>query len=442
MMRLGYALYTLEKASATIVKCDLYFVSMKRERKQAVIEKIKISKPYFRLKIIVFSSICLFTILATAYILIQKDFLGKKDTSIVQKVISQDSTAPDLFGCTVQRAYAINKLFLQVYNAQWEGANGAIGDAFLYAATGDENLMSLYANKYRLLDMQNGTWVDDRAWICLAEMYWWNVTGRKNIQWVDDAKNRYLEARREGRLSHHEGFWSWYNYAPNMQGNYKMFTNSNMNQMVTVACWLFEATHEQRFYTDAMLVWNGDTKYPGVEKQFYRGEGKWQGNEGRAAFGKQFPWEGAGMCAIGASMFRMTGRIKYKKIVVETVRRIMDPANGWIDSIDYYQLRMDGNGAFVHFILDAYQIAPDQLPDIPGKIEKMLEHVWTNNHGGAAITLHRLIDNGIRNGWNPNGGEDGYKVDEVGTVHPQSQAVRAFGVFAYVLSTQKDSPQK
>jgi hypothetical protein len=179
-----------------------------------------------------------------------------------------------------------------------------------------------------------------------------------------------------------------------------------------------------------------------VEKQSYRGNGKWQGNEGQAAFGKQFPWEGAGMCAIGAAMFRMTGEVRYKKVVVETARRIMDPVNGWIDANDYYQLRMDGNGAFVHFILDAYQIAPDQLTDIPGKIEKMLEHVWTNHHGDAAITLHRPIDDGIRNGWNPNGGEDGYKVDEVGTVHPQSQAIRAFGVFAYVLHIQNSPLQK
>jgi hypothetical protein len=62
----------------------------------------------------------------------------------------------------------------------------------------------------------------------------------------------------------------------------------------------------------------------------------------------------------------------------------------------------------------------------------MLEHVWTNHRGRARVTLHRTSDHGIRNGWNPNGGEDGYGVDEVGTVHPQSQAVRAFGVYAYV----------
>jgi hypothetical protein len=152
-----------------------------------------------------------------------------------------------------------------------------------------------------------------------------------------------------------------------------------------------------------------------------------------AAFGKQIPWEGAEYCSIGAAMYRMTLDPKYKKIVVATAKRIMDPANGWVDSQDFYQLKMDGNGAFVHFILDAYLIAPDELPEIPGKIQKMLEHVWTNHQGKATVILHRLGDDGIRNGWNPSGGEDGYHVDEVGSVHPQSQAVRAFGVFAYVL---------
>jgi hypothetical protein len=77
-------------------------------------------------------------------------------------------------------------------------------------------------------------------------------------------------------------------------------------------------------------------------------------------------------------------------------------------------------------------IAPDELQDIPGKVEKMLDHVWTNHHGHALLMLHRTYDHGIRNGWNPNGGEDGYGVDEIGTVHAQGEALRAFGVFAYV----------
>jgi hypothetical protein len=116
----------------------------------------------------------------------------------------------------------------------------------------------------------------------------------------------------------------------------------------------------------------------------------------------------------------------------------MDPANGWVDPEHFYQVRMDGNGAFVNFLLDAYMTAPDELEEIPGKVEKMLEHVWTNHYGKASVTLHRTRDHGIRNGWNPHGGEDGYGVNEVGTVHPQSQALRAFGLYAFIKHTYLD----
>jgi len=340
----------------------------------------------------------------------------------------------ELYAQAVMRAYAIDGLFHEVYSPGWEGANGAIGDAYLFAANHDSSLLRLYTSVYDPRQMFNGTWVDDRAWICLAELYWWNFTGRKNRAWVEDAKQRYLEVRAEGRLSNHEGFWSWYNWSPKAKVKDTIITNSNTNEMVNVACWLYEATREQRFYRDAVLAWNGDSRYPGIEKQFYRGNGKWEGKPGRAAFGKQLPWEGASYCSIGAAMYRMTGDEKYKRIVVATAKRMMDPATGWVDPQDFYQLRMDGNGAFVNFILDAYLIAPDELADIPDKVEKMLDHVWTNHHGNATVILHRFRDDGIRNGWNPFGGEDGYGVDEVGTVHAQSQAVRAFGIFAYVLS--------
>ena len=345
----------------------------------------------------------------------------------------QKSPGLQLLERTVQRAYSVHKLFRRVYSAGWEGANGAIGAAHLFAVTHDTTLLTAYTTSMNLLNMYNGTWVDDRAWICLAEMYWWHFSGRNVKAWVQDAKKRYLDAKAEGRLSDHEGVWSWYNWPKNWKMDDKVFTNSNMNQMVSVACWLYEATKEKQFYNDAMLVWNGDSKYPGIEKSLYRGNGKWEGKPGLAAYGKQIPWEGAEYCSIGASMYRMTLDPKYKNIVVATAKRIMDPANGWVDSEDFYQLKMDGNGAFVHFILDAYLIAPDELPEISGKIQRMLEHVWTNHNGKATMILHRLGDDGIRNGWNPDGGEDGYHVDEVGSVHAQSQAVRAFGVFAYVL---------
>ena len=129
--------------------------------------------------------------------------------------------------------------------------------------------------------------------------------------------------------------------------------------------------------------------------------------------------------------------LKNRKIAVETAKFIMDPANGWVDPQDFYQIRMDGNGAFVHYLMDAYEIAPEELEDLPWKVERMLEHVWTNNYGNATVTLHRTGDHGIRNGWNPHGGEEGYGVGEIGTVHAQGEAARAFGVFAYFFARRE-----
>ena len=334
------------------------------------------------------------------------------------------------------RSYEIDSLFHVVYTPCWEGAYGAIGDAHLFAVTGDSSLLRFHSSEHDLRSMCSGNWVDDRAWVCLAEMYWWRFTGRTNVQWVADAMRRYMEARDQGRLCSHDGYWSWFNWPPNA-GIQQVFSNSNMNQMVSVACWLYEVTGEKQFLDDALLVWNGDRKFPGIEKMFYKGGGRWVGSGGLAAFGNPLPWEGAGYCSIGAALYRVTHESKYKTIAVETAKYIMNPRNGWVDPVDYYQLRMDGNGAFVHFLLDAYQIAPGDLRDLPGKIEKMLDHVWTNAHGHATVALHREFDNGVRNGWNPHGGEDGYKVDEVGTVHAQGEAVRAFGVFSYVLYSDR-----
>jgi hypothetical protein len=109
----------------------------------------------------------------------------------------------------------------------------------------------------------------------------------------------------------------------------------------------------------------------------------------------------------------------------------MDPKNGWVDATDFYQIHMDGNGAFVNYLLDAVGLAPKDLSGLMPKIERMLDHVWSNHEGKAKVMLHRASDDGIRNGWNPEGGEDGYGVNEVGTVHAQGEAARAFGIFAY-----------
>ncbi|MDH7515547.1 MAG: glycoside hydrolase family 76 protein [Bacteroidota bacterium] len=330
----------------------------------------------------------------------------------------------------VQRAYMIRDLYEKKYVPGWEAANGAIGDAYLFAVTGDSALLRFHMNVHPLTELFNGSWVDDRAWDALAELTWWEFTGRTNRLLVESARERYLSAKREGRLSNHEGFWSWYNWPPSYTAE-PVFTNSNMNQMVNVACRLYEATGDRTFLDDARKVWHGDGKTPGIEKMWYRGKGLWKGTEGPAAFGKQLPWNGAECCSIAAALYRVTNDPKYRDIAVATARRILDPKTGWVHPERFYQLHMDGNGAFVHYLFDAYSIAPDKLADVPSKVERMLEHVWSNSDGKARVTLHREADHGIRNGWNPQGGEDGYGVDGIGTLHAQSQALRAFGVFCY-----------
>jgi hypothetical protein len=340
-----------------------------------------------------------------------------------------DVTSPEVW---TGRALLVSRKFHEVYTPCWEGAYGAFGDAHLFRATGDSSLLRFHAVTHDLTAMCAGTWVDDRAWVCLAELEWWRVTGRTHMGWIADAVSRYDAARAEGRLSDHEGYWSWYNWSPAHRVNEPIFTNSNMNQLVAVACGLYEATGRKRFLDDALLVWNGDGRVPGIEATLYRGNGLWEGREGRAAFGKELPWGGLAYASIGAALYRATGDRKYREIAVATVRRIMDPRTGWVDPENFYQIRMDGNGNFVQFLLDAWEIAPAELSAVPGMVRTMLQHVWTNDRGTASVVLHRGSDHGIRNGWNPRGGEEGYGVDEVGTVHAQGEAAKAFGYYADV----------
>ena len=333
-----------------------------------------------------------------------------------------------------ERAVAVSNQFHKVYTPCWEGAYGAIGDACLFALTGDSSLFRFHIVQHDLRRMCDGTWVDDEAWVCLAELKWWEVTGKGNRGLLLDAIRRYGEMREQGRLSSHEGFWTWYNWPPGANVGERIFTNSNMNQMAAVACGLFQATGDRQFLRDALLVWNGDGNIPGIEKQWYRGKGVWKGRPGQAAFGKELPWDGLGCASIAAALWKATGDRKYLTIAVATARRMLDPSTGWVDSTCFYQIRMDGNGAFVNFLFDVYAIAPSELADFPLKVERMLEHVWTNHEGRSTVTLHDARDHGIRNGWNPAGGEDGYRVGEIGTVHAQGEAARAFGVFAYYRS--------
>ncbi|MBF8296428.1 MAG: hypothetical protein HW389_2973 [Bacteroidetes bacterium] len=109
--------------------------------------------------------------------------------------VGQDQQQPNglqLLEQTIKRTYAVNRLFYQVFNPGWEGANGAIGNAHLFAVTHDSSLLKLYTTVLDPQKLYNGGWVDDRAWVCLADMYWWDLTGRTNKAWVEDAKKRYL----------------------------------------------------------------------------------------------------------------------------------------------------------------------------------------------------------------------------------------------------------
>jgi hypothetical protein len=357
-----------------------------------------------------------------------KDSLPAAATSAENSTSAMDSTTQRGW---VARALAVSRKFHAVYTPCWEGAYGAMGDALLFAATRDSSLLQFHLVDHPLQAMCEGTWVDDRAWVCLAELDWWQVTGRTNMGLVMDAAKRYHEAKDQGRMSSHEGFWSWYNWPPRASVDERIFTNSNMNQMVTVACRLYEATTDKGYLKDAVLIWNGDKEHPGIEKTWYVGKGRWSGRPGHAAFGNELPWEGTGYCSVASALYHVTRDKRYRDIAIQTAERIFDPASGWVDAQDYYQLRMDGGGAFVHFLLDAYAIAPGDLADVPVKLERMLQHVWTNHQGTSSVTLHRLTDHGIRNGWNSNGGEEGYGVGEIGTVHAQGEAARAFGAFVY-----------
>ncbi|MDD5065540.1 MAG: hypothetical protein PHF84_00700, partial [bacterium] len=314
----------------------------------------------------------------------------------------------------MDQAEKIDSLFRVVYKPDWRGAYGLIGQSYLYKITKDQSYLNFIIKK-NIIKLDNGEWVDDVAWDCLAILYWWDVTGQANSEWLMNVKKRYDKARKDKLLKHDDGYWTWYNVKKRIFQFDKRFTNSNMNQMVIVACWLYRATGERKYLNDALLVWNGDNNFPGIEKKLYKGKGKWEGRPGKAAFGAELPFNGAGYLSIGSALYNATQDQKYKKIVIDTAKYILNPKNGWVEDVYFYQKYVDGNGAFVNFLMDAYSIAPNELSDVLKKCKKMLDHVWTNNYGKSKVILHREIDNGIRHGWNPYGGEDGYYPDEIGT---------------------------
>ena len=332
----------------------------------------------------------------------------------------------------LDQAEKIDNQFRSVYKADWRGAYGLIGQAYLYKLTKNKSYLDFITKENNILKLDNGEWVDDVAWVSLAILNWWDATGRKNDKWFNNVKKRYDRARKSGLLLHEAGYWTWYNYKKRWFFNPgKRFTNSLMNQMVIIACWLYEVTKEKKYLEDALLIWNGDEKYPGIEKQLYKGNGIWKGKPGKAAFGAELPFNGAGYLSVGSALYKVTKNEKYKKIVIDTTKYLLNPKNNWVAEKYFYQKYVDGNGAFVNFLMDAYSIAPNKLSEVLPKCIKMLDHVWANTNSQSGIVLHRKYDHGIRHGWHPEGGEDGYYPDEVGTVLAQGSALRAWGIIAY-----------
>ena len=147
-------------------------------------------------------------------ILLPADRRPSTQNSVGTQRVDTESTDATALESWSARALAVTRSFHRVYTPCWEGAYGALGDAYLFLVTGDSSLYRFHLQRHPLTEMCEGTWVDDRAWVCLAELRWWEVTGKGNMALVIDAMRRYREAREQGRLSSHEGFWSWYNWPP------------------------------------------------------------------------------------------------------------------------------------------------------------------------------------------------------------------------------------
>lgn len=331
----------------------------------------------------------------------------------------------------IEQAEKIENHFRSVYKPDWRGAYGLMGQAYLYKLTKNKSYLDYVTKEIDLLKLSNGEWVDDVAWVCLALLHWWDATGRTNKKWLRNVINRYDKFRRKKLLTANNGYWTWYNIPKSFFQFKKRFTNSNMNQMVTVACWLYRITGGKKYLNDVLLVWEGNKDHIGIEKKLYKGNGIWKGKPGPAASGAELPFNGAGYLSIGSALYKATKNNKYKKIVIDTTKYILNPENNWVDEEHYYQKYIDGNGAFIHFLMDAYSIAPKELSFVLSRCKKMLDHVWTNNEGKAKVILHRESDHGIRHGWNPFGGEEGYFPNEIGTTLAQAEALRAWGIVSY-----------
>ena len=113
-----------------------------------------------------------------------------------------------------------------------------------------------------------------------------------------------------------------------------------MNQMSLIACWIYEVTQDKKYLDDALLVWNGDNNNPGVEKQLYKGNGVWKGETGPAAFGNELPFNGASYLSIGAALYNATGDEKYKRIVIDTAKYLLDPKRNFFSKLTSFSKKV------------------------------------------------------------------------------------------------------
>ena len=72
----------------------------------------------------------------------------------------------------LKRASDISTKFHELSTPCREGANGAMRKAHFFAATHDSTLLRFHTAEHDMRNMSTGTWVDDRAWVCLAELFW------------------------------------------------------------------------------------------------------------------------------------------------------------------------------------------------------------------------------------------------------------------------------
>ena len=94
------------------------------------------------------------SILVIIFILFR--ILPRKQNTISSKNQSEKETVQEIKHFDnqwLERAYLVGELFHQVYTPCWEGAYGAIGDAYLFRATNDSSLLRFHLQEHDLRKM-------------------------------------------------------------------------------------------------------------------------------------------------------------------------------------------------------------------------------------------------------------------------------------------------